>query len=222
MGMNVLDRAFLAMRRRPVAYRFTLFTRILLAAGFIPTGLVKLLGERFTSLPTTNPVGAFVEAMYQTGMYWRFLGASQIAAGLLLLWPGTAHLGAALFLPILVNIFVVTVSLHFVGIPVVTGMMLLAVLWLCAWDWPRFRSLVFDAPLWTPVPRHTLDRWEAAGFTLFAGALLTFFGQTRSFLPRGLGPALVLIGFAGGAFALGRFLWRAYGARDLAPVESPS
>lgn len=44
-------------------HRFTLFTRVLLAAGFIPTGMVKLLGQRFTSISPGHPIGAFFEAM---------------------------------------------------------------------------------------------------------------------------------------------------------------
>ena len=200
-----LDRAFLRVRSVPIAYRFTLFVRVLLAAGFVPTGMVKLLGERFTSMPVTSPVGAFFEAMYQTGLYWRFLGLTQVVAGLLLLWPRTAHLGAAMFLPIMVNIFVVTVALGFQGTPVVTGLMLLAVLWLCAWDWHRLRSLVTETPLRGEVTRHRLDRWELAGFVAFAVALMAFFAQTRSLVPFRVGPWLVVAGLAGGLVAAGRF-----------------
>jgi len=66
--------------------------RILLAAGFIPTGLVKLLNQRFTTLPVESPIGAFFEAMYQTGLYWQFLGLTQVLAGCMLLVPAFAHL----------------------------------------------------------------------------------------------------------------------------------
>ena len=211
-----LDRPFLRVRGSALAYRFTLFVRVLLAAGFVPTGMVKLLGERFTSMPVTTPVGAFFEAMYQTGMYWRFLGLSQVVAGLLLLWPRTAHLGAALFLPIMVNIFVVTVALGFRGTPVVTGFMLLAVLWLCAWDGHRFRSIFTQTPLEGEVARHRLDRWELAGFVVFAVALTAFFGQTRRFVPPGYAPVFVVAGFAGGALAAVRYGWRAISKQAVA------
>lgn len=202
----ILDRAFLTVRRSALAYRFTLFIRVLLAAGFVPTGMVKLLGERFTSMPVTTPVGAFFEAMYQTGMYWRFLGLSQVVAGLFLLWPRTAHLGAAMFLPIMVNIFVVTVALGFQGTPAVTGLMLLAVVWLCAWDWHRFRSLLTETSLEGEGTRHRLDRWELVGFVVFAVALMAFFGQTRRFVPPGFTSIFLLAGFAGGLLALGRYV----------------
>ncbi len=143
-----VDRLFVWVRSKPFFLRLTLFTRILLAAGFVPTGMVKLLGRRFTLMSVETPIGAFFEAMYQTGLYWQFLGASQVLAGLLLLVPRWAHLGALLFVPIMVNIFVVTVSLGFQGTPVVTGLMLLAVVYLCAWDYHRVRG-IFTERVWS-------------------------------------------------------------------------
>jgi hypothetical protein len=155
MLIESVDRLFVWVRSKPFFLRFVLFTRILLAAGFVPTGMVKLLGRRFTLMPVETPIGAFFEAMYQTGLYWQFLGAAQVAAGLLLLVPRWAHLGALFFMPIMLNIFVVTVSLGFKGTPAVTGLMLLAVTFLCAWDYHRFRGIFTNRP-WPdgrPVPR---------------------------------------------------------------------
>ena len=154
---DTIDRLFVWIRSRPFLLRFTWFTRILLAAGFIPTGMVKLLGHRFTTITADSPIGAFFEAMYQTGLYWQFLGFSQVLAGVLLLIPRTAHLGALLFLPIVTNIFIVTVSLGFRGTPVVTGLMLLAVVYLNAWDYHRVRGIVTERPLNREVPRLQLD-----------------------------------------------------------------
>lgn len=127
---------------QPLLHDFTQGVRILLAIGFIPPGLVKLLGHRFTQIPPDNPVGAIFESLYQTGIYWNFLGACQVLAGLLLLLPATATLGAALFLPILVNIFVLTVSVGFRGTPFVVAAMLLANVYLICWDGDRFRHLL--------------------------------------------------------------------------------
>jgi hypothetical protein len=205
--MDSAERLFFHVRRRPFFYRLTVFTRILLAAGFIPTGLVKLLGERFTLMPAATPIGGFFEAMYQTGLYWQFLGLSQIVAGLLLLVPPLAHLGAAMFLPIMANIFVVTVALDFTGTPVVAGLMLLAVLYLCLWDFHRFRPLLTESSLDVDVARHRLDPWETLGFTAFAAALLTLFLLTRGFLDTRLAVASLIGGTAAGLLTLGRFLW---------------
>ena len=68
--------------------------RILLAMAFLPTGLVKATGQRFTLLPVDTPVGFFFEAMYRTGPFWRFIGVVQVASAVMLLIPGTALLDA--------------------------------------------------------------------------------------------------------------------------------
>lgn len=216
--MKFIDRTFLRIRSIAFCYRFTLFTRILLAAAFVPTGMVKLMGERFTLMGTTNPVGAFFEAMYQTGLFWRFIGLSQIVAAILLLVPRFAHLGAAVFVPIIVNIFVITVSLQFGGTPIVTGLMLLAVAYLCVWDYHRFRPMLTTSPLTEVVPVQRLDRWEKIGFVVFAFSLMNFFGVTRRFVNAEFAMVFVFTGLAAGFFTLGRFLWLWWRCR-LGPVS---
>ena len=207
--LKTVDKLFVWVRSKPFFLRLTLFTRILLAAAFIPTGMVKLLGHRFTLMGTETPVGAFFEAMYQTGLYWQFLGFSQVLAGLLLLLPRWAHLGAFMFVPIIVNIFVVTVSLGFRGTPTITGLMLLAVVYLCAWDFHRIRGIFTERPWDTeiPVPDLKLDRLERIGFLVFATSLLAVFGATRILVSAvGVLPFMVM-GLAAGIFTLGRFLF---------------
>jgi uncharacterized membrane protein YphA (DoxX/SURF4 family) len=76
---------------------FTVFTRILLALAFTPSGITKVVGHRFTILGLDTPVGFFFEAMYRTGFYWRFLGLCQLGAALLLLIPRTATIGALVY-----------------------------------------------------------------------------------------------------------------------------
>ena len=65
MPVAVVDEFFLRVRSKALVFRFTVFTRVLLAASFIPTGMVKLLGRRFTTIPDSTPIGAFFESMYQ-------------------------------------------------------------------------------------------------------------------------------------------------------------
>lgn len=96
------DRLHVKARRVSALHRLAVVSRILLALAFIPTGMVKLLGQRFTLMGPDTPVGYFFEAMYQTGFYWNFLGLSQVLAGVLLLIPWTATLGAVV-LPLLVG-----------------------------------------------------------------------------------------------------------------------
>jgi hypothetical protein len=156
---------------------FTAVTRVLLALAFVPSGLVKVLGQRFTALPVTTPVGHFFDGFFAAPEFYRFVGAAQLAAALLLLFPWTAALGAALYLPIIVNIFVITVAVDFRGTQVVSGLMLLANVYLLCWDYDRWKGLLPG----NPGARHlavapTLGLAAAAGFG--------FLGVTRLHLAR--------------------------------------
>jgi hypothetical protein len=203
-----LDALFIWLRARPFFLRFTWFTRILLMAGFLPTGWVKLMGRRFTLISPEHPIGALFEALYQTGLFWRFIGFAQVAAAVLIVIPATAHLGAAAFFPVSLYIFIITVALSFKGTPVITGLMLLAVFYLLFWDYHRFRGLIFDdgVDLGPRIASRRFDLWEKIGFSAFAtGLLLTFLG-TRSLFPKEAMPVPIIIGFLGGLLALIRFL----------------
>ncbi len=84
------------IRTKKLFIVFTWGTRILLAIGFLPSGLKKAMGERFTLLGIDSPVGFFFEALYRTGFYWNFIGIAQLLAALLLIIPRTKTLGAIL------------------------------------------------------------------------------------------------------------------------------
>jgi uncharacterized membrane protein YphA (DoxX/SURF4 family) len=137
-----MDRAHARVKGQRYLRIFTVLTRVLLALGFLPSGLTKVVGNRFTILGVDNPVGFFFEAMYRTGFYWRFLGLCQLAAAALLLIPRTATIGALVYFPLILNIFVITVSLHFTGTPFITGLMLLANLYLLCWDYDKLKHLI--------------------------------------------------------------------------------
>lgn len=199
-SLRPLDALNARVMQHPAAARLTLMCRILLAVAFIPTGGVKLMGERFTSLGVNSSVGAFFEAMYQTGAYWRFLGLSQVVAGLLLLFPATAFYGAALFLPILVNVVVITFAIEFQGTPVIAVAMLFANLWLLAWDWPRWRAMLI-----TESSRPIVRRWsrlERAGWLLGAASLAVFFSAVRGVGVKGTAGVLVGLGVVGGVMVV--------------------
>lgn len=140
-----------ALKGNAWARRFVVALRILMAVSFIPSGLTKLLGNRFTLLSVETPIGFFFEALYQTGLYWQFLGFSQVLAAVLLLIPRFATLGALIYFPIIANIFVITVSMNFRGTPVITSLMLLAVTFLLLWDIDKLRPIVGGAPRVSPV-----------------------------------------------------------------------
>ncbi len=137
-----LDRLHVAARRNRWFGRLAILTRVLLALGFTPSGYTKLVGNRFTTIPVSNPVGFFFEALYQTGWYWNFLGAAQLLAAVLLLIPRTTTLGAVLYFPIIVNVFLITLSMHFTGTPLITGLMLLGSVFLLCWDYDRLAPIL--------------------------------------------------------------------------------
>ena len=149
-----------------------IYTRYLVGGAFVFASLIKIKGHRFTQIDGTvaghNP-GYFFEMMYQSGLYWQFLGWAQLLAGLLLLTQRYALLGALAYVSIIVNIFVITISYDFGGTSVITGLMLLAGLLLLAWDWNRLRVVVN-----LPVVSETTSAlfasrwWEVVGAVLFA------------------------------------------------------
>ncbi len=140
---NILDGLHVSFTRRWWTQLFTVFTRCLLAIGFIPPSYKKIMHEPFTTLPDTNPVGHYFNALYQTGFYYEFIGWGQMIAAVLLLFPRTAHIGALMFLPIIANIAVLTASIGFKGTWVITILMSLAAAYLVAWEYDRLKPILF-------------------------------------------------------------------------------
>ena len=144
MGIeNILDGLHVSMTRRWWLQLFTVFTRLVLAIGFIPPSIPKILHKPFTVLPDSNPVGHYFNALYNTGFYYEFIGWAQLTAALLLLFPRTAHLGALMFLPIIANVAVLTTSVGFKGTWIITILMCLAAAWLVTWEYDRLKPILF-------------------------------------------------------------------------------
>ncbi|MGY2134528.1 hypothetical protein ACW9KT_20035 [Hymenobacter sp. HD11105] len=136
-----LDRMHCRVKQNRWLRDFTVFNRVVLALGFLPAGYVKVVGERFTDLSTCHPMGHYLEALHRTGCYYTFVGVMQMTAALLLLIPRTATLGALLYLPIIVNICVLTWAVRFVGSWVTAPLMVLANVYLLCWDYDKLKFL---------------------------------------------------------------------------------
>ena len=207
-----------AARSFPALYRLAIISRLLLALAFVPTALVKVLGQRFTSIGIDTPIGFFFEALYRSGDYWRFIGAAQLVAGLLLLVPRTALLGAVAYFPIILNIFAITVSLQFSGTRVVTGLMLLACLFLLCWDYHRLAALVWGQNAGYEAPAlPALPRIERVGYVVGAVSGLGVLFWTRGFALPGAARTMLLVwlacGAAGAALVLAGW-WQSARARQ--------
>ena len=132
--------------------RFAVFCRIALAISFMPTGIVKIMGQRFAEgLPSNNPLGHYFDALHLTGYYYTFIGIGQIITAILLLIPRTSLVGALMYFPIITNICVLTYATRFDGTRLIT-MMVLACLFLLIWDYDRLKHILpFKQPK-TDVP----------------------------------------------------------------------
>ncbi|GGH31190.1 hypothetical protein GCM10007423_19880 [Dyadobacter endophyticus] len=120
---------------------FATFCRIGLALGFIPSGIVKIMGDRFTALPSNHPLGHYFDALHLTGYYYTFIGAGQLITAVLLLIPRTALLGALMAFPIILNICVLVYALRFEGTRITT-LMLLANIYLLCWYFDRIKYIL--------------------------------------------------------------------------------
>lgn len=151
---------------------FVVYTRYLLGGAFVFASFIKIKGKRFTSASGANePIHSafhFFETMYQSGLYWQFLGIGQLLAGGLLMTQKYSKLGAILSITVIANIFVITISYDFAYTPVITGSMLLAAVFLILWDWNELRVLVNLPQI--IIQTNTVERqpiWMIAGLILF-------------------------------------------------------
>ena len=151
---------------------FIIYTRYLIGGAFVFASLIKIKGNRFTSESgALNPINSawhFFETMYQSGLYWKFIGIGQLIAGFLLMTQRYSKLGALMNLPIILNIFVITLSYYFAYTPVVTGLMLMANLLLIIWEWDEIKILFNLVPNVDKSVRLEKDYfWQFIGLTLF-------------------------------------------------------
>ncbi|GAB3835601.1 DoxX family protein [Hymenobacter jeollabukensis] len=167
---STLDRLHAQARQNRWLRYFAVFNRLALAAGFIPTGFVKIMGERFTSLSNNHPMGHYLEALHHTGYYYPFIGVLQMTAALLLLLPGTAALGAVLYFPIILNICILSLAVRFDGSLLTSPLMVLANLYLLCWYYDRLKFLLpFNQPPVPALPAPQASNKFPAGF--FAGVV---------------------------------------------------
>lgn len=150
--------------------RFAAFCRIALALSFLPTGIVKIMGQRFAEgLPHNNPLGHYFDALLLTGYYYNFIGITQLTITILLLIPRTALLGTIAYFTMIVNITVLTYATRFDGTRLIT-FMLLACLYLLIWDYDRLKYL-FIKPTLTASPTITKPIGKRLRIYFFSGCI---------------------------------------------------
>ncbi len=138
---SALNRVHRRAKQKKSLRYFAVFNRIALAAGFLPSGFVKIMGERFTDLSVNTPMGNYLEALHRTGFYYTFIGVLQVTAAVLLLIPRTALLGALIYLPLILNICVLTWATRFIGSWMTAPLMVLANLYLLCWNYDKLKFI---------------------------------------------------------------------------------
>ncbi|TQD39144.1 DoxX family protein [Haloflavibacter putidus] len=144
--MNTLskfEKFYYKIKRNRWYWLFSLFCRFGLALAFIFAGYVKIIDEKFASgLSVKHPMGAYLEALHQTGFYYTFIGIVQILAAVLLIIPRTVTLGAVLYFPVILNIWILSFALRFEGSFVTAPLMVFANLYLLVWNYDRLKYIL--------------------------------------------------------------------------------
>jgi len=136
------------LKKKTYLQIFTIYLRYLIGGAFIIaafgmgkiSGGSNLISSMDHPIQDLQPIQQFFRVMTDSGLYWQFIGWTQIIAGVLLMSQRFSKLGALMFFGLILNIFIITISYNFKGTPVVTGLMLLATTYLLVWD---FRSFLF-------------------------------------------------------------------------------
>lgn len=210
-----LDRLHRWVLAQPPLLAATPLLRLLLAFAFIPPGLGKVAGNRFTNLGVDTQVGYFFDAFFQASSYYSFVGAAQVIAAVLLVIPRTSLLGAVLYFPIIVNVALITNALPFGNTAVITNLMVLANLYLLYWDYDRLRAVMFPraealpanhrAGLVAAVPSACRLVWAAAAEVAGVGLVGTVLTVTSPLQPFHATLTLLFAGLSVPVAALG--LW---------------
>ena len=129
---------YLRIRKNIILNRGVINLRYLIGLGFIPSGLVKVMNQPFTNPENTGVFAEFLHALHATGFYYNTVGLSQMLAAVLLMTQRFATLGALLFLPIIFNIMVLTLSTIGSLTPIIASLMFLGTLFLLLWDLPKW------------------------------------------------------------------------------------
>jgi hypothetical protein len=188
---STLDRLHSRAKQNSWMWLFSVFCRLALALGFIPAALVKLMDERFASgLHAKHPMGAFLEALHQTGYYYTFIGVVQLAAAIFLLVPRTVTLGAFLYFPVILNITVLTYATRFDGSLFTAPLMTLANLYLLGWNYEKWKYIL----PFNRLEDEEGENWRAVFSRRGIGLL---YARFRQFLKRLFGDKFPFLFFAG-------------------------
>lgn len=174
--LSKFERFFVEVKQNRWILIFSIFCRVSLAVGFLAAGYVKIIDERFANgLSIIHPMGSYLEALHHTGYYYTFIGIAQILAAILLLIPRTVFLGALLYFPIILNIWILSLAVRFEGSALTAPLMVLANLFLLCWNYDRLKFLLpikHPQPVFLPKPIKYTNKFPLKFFFLSTAAFI--------------------------------------------------
>lgn len=145
-----MDAFITRLKQNTLLQVLTISLRYGLGSAFVYASVSKIEGVSPTAEPgdlaAVTTVSAVIEALLASGLYGQFVGWGQLWAGLLLMTQLFSTLGAVVFYPIMLNIFMITLSFDSASIALVTGLMLVANSYLLLWDWHKLKFIVLPSP----------------------------------------------------------------------------
>lgn len=184
---------------------FTIYLRYLIGGAFIIaafgmgkiSGNSNLINSMDHPIQDLQPIQQFFRVMTDSGLYWQFIGWSQIVAGVMLMSQRFSKLGALIFFGLILNIFIITISYDFKGTPFVTGLMLLATTYLLVWDFRSFLVLVKDETSIKRISLPVIDQsyWMWLGMIMVVSVTLLAILRTHILIQLGTCFTEGLIGF---------------------------
>lgn len=164
------------LRLHPLCQWIIIHLRYVLGFAFIPSGLVKLVGERFTIISKDHPIGLFFDGLYQSGFYYNVIGGTQVFVAFLLMTQRFATLGALLYSCVIFNIWMITLSLSFKGTWVITSLMMFATIILLIFDWEKLKSIVsYNSLSQVKVYPEPSFLWQITGLIYFSSFVIIWF-----------------------------------------------
>lgn len=204
------------LKQRWIIKLFVIYLRYLIGFAFVFASIVKIKGERFTSIPATEPVGYFFEALYQSGFYWNFLGWAQFISGALLMSQRFSTIGAFVFFPVILNVCLITNSIDFgSGTPAITTLMLMGTTSLLLWDYKKWIILFYyDHHIKLDLTNQPKDRlmtdpvWTITGVTFVLLTVAVQINKPSRALILGWLIVMVLVGLVAMTVGLMRYFKR--------------
>lgn len=170
---------------------FTIYLRYLIGGAFIIAaigmgkldGNSNLLNSMAQPIQNLQPIQQFFRVMTESGLYWRFIGWTQIFAGVLLITQRFAKSGALIFFGMISNIFIITLSYDFRGTPIITGLMLLASIYLLLWDARSLQFLVKEEGTLSKQPLQIIDNkfWTLLGLIMIVSIVIVMLVKRNMF-----------------------------------------